>query len=174
MSGNGNGEVGSDGLPFYIDVFEDAAEFSLRGEDAGNSVKHTEVGILEGVVGSERGLARVFYFPRTEVALRNDLSGGRGVGEIRGEGCRLAEPDAMHREPMDYEFMARLLWVAGNELEPGILRDQFVHEHGNVPRFEMPVQWRSFGTLLFRRDVDGHRRELDASNVPRLVNQAGP
>src|ERR1700758_3699305 len=80
----------------------------------------------------------------------------------------------MHHEPMDHEFVARLLRVARNELEPGIQSDQFVYEHGNVPRFEMPIQWRSFGALLFRRNMDGHAVEPDASNVPRLVNQAGP
>ena len=80
----------------------------------------------------------------------------------------------MHRDAMDQEFVARLFRVAGNQLESGILGDQFVDKYGDVTGFDLPIQWRAFGALLFRRNVDSHAGELDASNVPRLVDQAGP
>ena len=62
------GEGGGVRVAVDVDAVELAAEFSGGGEDAADAVNGAEVGVVEGVVAGDGGVAGTLVVPRAEGA----------------------------------------------------------------------------------------------------------
>src|SRR5438552_1704103 len=72
-------EIGSVSCALNRDAFEHALKLAGRGQDSGDTLEHTKICMLEGVVSGDRALERIAGLPRSEPSVGINFTGRLGI-----------------------------------------------------------------------------------------------
>ena len=99
-------EVGRVRVAVDVDAVELAAELSGGRENAADAVNGAEVGVVEGVVAGDGGVAGTLVIPWAEATGGVNVAAGNGIGEGRIIGRRAAGSDIVQDDPRDARRLA--------------------------------------------------------------------
>jgi len=147
-----------------------AVEFSGGGEDAADALDGAEVGVVEGVVAGDGGVAGTLEVPRTEGADGVDVAGWNGIGE-----CGVVRPcsiaaDNMHHDMLQREVFRILARLGGVDDELRVVADDFTDN--DLDFAAMLLRSAILLAIFPGRDVDVQAADVHAADVHGLDEEA--
>src|SRR3984885_3736598 len=110
-------EVGRVRVAVDVDAVELAAELSGGRENAADAVDGAEVGVVEGVVAGDGGVAGTLVVPWSKGAGGVNVASGNGIGEgcIIGRGA--VGSDVVQDDVFEYEYLWILMRIGAGDDE---------------------------------------------------------
>src|SRR5580698_8504650 len=164
-------KVGRVGGAVDVDAVELAGEFSGGREDAADALDGAEVGVIEGVVAGDGGVAGTFEVPRTESADGMNIAARDGIGERGVIGPRRVAADIVHHDVLQYEVLGILARLGGADDELRIVADDFADGDLDLAAvFLRPAAL--LPAILLGRNVDVESADVHAADVHGLDEKA--